>query len=520
VDGGLVDNLPTDIVRQMGADVVIAVHLQLSPASAKDIQSAFSVLGRSVELVIAETEIRGMAGADLIIKADVEKYSTSDYQKTDELIQRGYDAAQTKAQILKVYSLDDVAWAEYVQQKKSRQRGAPGTPQFIRVLGADPEGTKNIEQFLKSFTGKPLDTQKLDRVLTRLTGVGRYDSVTYDVVRNDGKTGLLIRVHEKTYAPPFLLPSVQIDGSEPEDVNFTFGTRLTVMDVWGYRSEWRTDLAFGATYSIRSELYRPFKPLGKWFFAPYVNVAQTNLKIYRQQDPQAIYRYDDVDGGLDLGYGINHFSEVRVGYGIGYRSYTLRLGTPDFASTEGRLGEFHLRYILDHTNEPVIPTRGYYAQTNFEWYDTTPLGRQAYPSLRQALQYFQPVSNKGSLYILGEGGSTFGRATFGTPAYFLGGVGHLSAYGLNELVGNQYFLGRTGYLHKIFQLPPFVGKQVYLTGFAEVGKMYGDPFRAPKLSGDGGGGLLAETSFGPILIGASAGDTGHRKWFFQLGRVF
>src|SRR5579863_1818607 len=103
VDGGLVDNLPTDVVRNMGADVVIAVHLQISPASAKEIQGAFSVLGRSVALVIAETEIRGMAGADLILNADVVGFSTSDYDKTAPLIQRGYEAAEAKSQILKAY---------------------------------------------------------------------------------------------------------------------------------------------------------------------------------------------------------------------------------------------------------------------------------------------------------------------------------------------------------------------------------------------------------------------------------
>jgi NTE family protein len=54
----------------------------------------------------------------------------------------------------------------------------------------------------------------------------------------------------------------------------------------------------------------------------------------------------------------------------------------------------------------------------------------------------------------------------------------------------------------------------------EVGKMYGDPFGAPKLSGDGALGLIAQTAIGPAFIGAAAGDTGHYKWFFQLGRVF
>jgi NTE family protein len=224
--------------------------------------------------------------------------------------------------------------------------------------------------------------------------------------------------------------------------------------------------------------------------------------------------------GLDFGYSFNRFSELRIGYGIGYQDYTLRLGKPQFANTNGRLGAIHLRYVLDRTNEAVIPTKGVYLKTKFDWYDTTPLTPTTYPSLEQLLQYFQPVSVSGSLYLIAEGGSTFGRTQLGTPAFFLGGVGRLSAYGLNELIGNQYFLGRAGYLHKVFQLPPFFGKQVYLTGFGEVGKMYGDQFHPPKLSGDFAGGLLGETIFGPILIGGSIGDTGHQKWFFQVGRVF
>ena len=520
VDGGLVDNLPTDVVRKMGADVVIAVHLQISRASANEIQSAFSVLGRSVALVIAETEIRGMAGADLIVKADVEQFSSTDYQKTEQLIQRGYDAAQEKAQILKAYSLDDAAWAEYLQQKKSRVHGPVGVPEFVRVEGVEPEGQKNIQQSLRNFVGKPLDTKALDRVLTRLTGVGRYDSITYSVVTDGSQSGLSIRVHEKTYAPPFLQPFVEINGSEPQDVDFTMGARITAMDVWGYRSEWRTDLKFGATYGIATELYRPFRPLGKWFFAPYINAAQTNFKVYKNSDPTAIYRLDNVLGGIDLGYSISRFNEIRVGYGAGYQDYALRLGTPDFASTNGRVGSFHARYILDHTNEAVIPTRGVYLKASYEWFDTTPISAHAYPSLELLVQYFQPVSSRGSLFFSAEGASTLGHSSFGAPIYFLGGVGRLSAYGLNELIGNQYFIGRTGYLHKVATLPPFVGKQVYLTGFAEVGKMYGDPFHAPKLSGDFAGGILAETFFGPILIGGSVGDTGHQKWFFQLGRVF
>jgi NTE family protein len=288
----------------------------------------------------------------------------------------------------------------------------------------------------------------------------------------------------------------------------------------GFRSEWRTDFQFGGTYGIDSELYKPIKPLSKWFVAPSIHASQTTFKIYGKSDPKADYRLDRASGEFDFGYAFNRFSEARVGYEIGYYDATLRLGTPDFASTNGRVGAFGAQYILDHTNEAVIPTRGYYLRTNFHWYDTNPGATEAFPVLELLTQYFQPVSSRDSIFLIAQGGSTFGRRDIGVPPFFLGGVGRLSAYGLNELQGNQYFVGRTGVLHKVFTLPPFVGKQVYFSGYGEVGKMYGDPFHAPGLSADVAGGLLAETAFGPVFIGGSVGDTGHQKWFFQLGRVF
>jgi NTE family protein len=520
VDGGLVDNLPTDVVRKMGADIVIAVHLQIAPAAAKEIQSAFSILGRSVELVIAETEIRGMAGADLLVKANVENFTTMDYAKTDQLVGVGYEAAQEKAQILKTYALDDQAWAKYQVEKDSRIRTKVGTPQFVKVEGVAGEDAINIQRFLTPLVNKPIDQQEIQDYLTRISGIGKYDSVSYDITQQNGQEGLLIHVHEKSYAPPILRPGVMIDGTQTDDVSFTAAARLTFMDVAGYRSEWRNDLQFGQTYGLSSDLYRPFQPLGKWFFDPFAKASQYTFLVYKKINPRADYRIEDVSGGLDLGYAISRFSEIRAGYGIGFTNEYLRLGTPDFASTNGRVGQFHMRYVLDHTDDAVIPTRGYYAQSNFYFYDTYPDATQAFPSMTATLQYFQPVFHRDVAFITGTGGSTFGYKNTGDPQFFLGGVGRLTAYGLNELLGNQFFVSRVGYLRRIASLPPFVGKNVYLIGYGEVGKMYGDPLGAPRLSGDGAAGVIADTAFGPIFVGGSVGDTGHHKWFFQLGRVF
>jgi NTE family protein len=519
VDGGLVNNLPTNVVREMGADIVIAVHLERQPVEAKNIQSLLSVLEQSVRAVVSESEVRGLANADAIVSVQLGNFGMRDFTKNQPIMQAGYEAAKNKSKLLERFALDGTEWNEYVRQRDSRKQTLTPVPEFIQVQGTSAPAQEDIRRYLKRFTGKPLDAGKLDPALTRLTGGGRYDTLDYRIVEWEGKQGLLIVVKEKDFAPPTLQPAFEVDGSEAGDIEFTLGTRLTLVDVAGFRSEWRTDFLFGNTYGISSELYRPFRGESKWFFAPHADASDTTFQIYAKNDPLADYRFYRTDIGGDVGYGFSRFSEVRVGYEAGYLSTKLRLGTPQIPAVDGRVGAARLRYFMDHTDDPVIPRRGFSVESNFRWFDASPGATSAFPAMNAHVEYFQPVSRLASIFLSSEGGTTFGSRNTGIPQFFLGGASRLSAYGVNELYGNQYYLFRGGYLHEIASLPPFVGKKVYAIGSYEAAKMYG-AVNESKFPNDFAAGVLAETALGPFFVGGSIGDSSHHKWFFQLGRVF
>ncbi len=520
VDGGLVNNLPTDVVKQMGADIVIAVHLDTQAMEVKDIKSLVNVLDQSMRIVIAESEMRGLARADAVVSVPLNGYGSTDYKKHEAIMQKGYETAVGKSQLLEKFALSDAEWEDYQREREARKKTLAPVPQFVKVEGADTaQQTEDIEHYLAPLEGKPLDTDKLDRALTRLTGVGRYDTVGYRIMERDGQQGLLIQVSEKNYAPPTIQPAFEVDGSASEEVGFTMGSRLTFLDVAGFRSEWRTDFLFGNTYGLGSELYRPFTPVSKWFIAPHGSASTRVFKIYEKGNPLADYKLGQAQIGVDVGYGFNRFSELRFGYEEGYLDTKLRLGTPAFSSVNGRVGDAKLHYVFDHTDSPVIPRSGVRSETTFRWFDISPGAQSPFASLTANLEYFQPVSALGSVFVNGEGGSTFGFTSTGIPQFFLGGPLTLSAYGLNELQGNQYYLFRGGYLHDLWTLPPLVGKRVFVIGSYEFAKMYGAP-NETKFPNDFAAGVLAETVIGPLFVGASAGDSGHRKWFFQLGRVF
>jgi NTE family protein len=519
VDGGLLGNLPSDVVRKMGAEIVIAVHLEVAPTDPKKIQSVFDVLGRSIDVVIRDNEIRGMAGADLIVNVNLRAYNSLDYFKANSIVGIGALAAESKAMVLAPYSVDDQSWQQYLRARKARERDTVPVPQFVKVEGTNPEASRHLEQYLAPVTRKPVDDTRISNLLTRLTAIGKFDRADYVLAHRDGQDGLVITVHEKSYAPPILQAAFAVDGSENDDVTYTLLTRLTFMDIAGYRSEWRTDVEFGNTYGASTELYRPFTAMSKWFVAPHADASSAAFKVFRKNDPQADYRLYRTHVGGDVGYGFSRFTEVRAGYEVGYLDTHLRLGTPQFTSTAGRVGDTKFHFLSTHTDDPIAPRDGYSFETTFRWFDTNPGATGSFPSLQGQWMYFQPITKPSSIFVQAEGGTTFGSRRIGVPQFFLGGPARLSAYGTNELYGNQYYYFRVGYLHDLLTLPPFVGKRVYAFGAYEFGKMYAVP-TSSKFPNDVAAGVLAETAIGPLLIGASAGDTGHKKWFFQLGHVF
>jgi NTE family protein len=519
VDGALTDNLPTDAARSMHPDIVIAIHLQTSPATANQIQSMFAVLGQSMAIGIAASEARGMENADIVLKADVSKYTAMSYDKTAAMIPIGWQAAEDQAKVLLPYALDEADWDEYIAQRNARKQGPAPTPKFIEVRADNKDVANKIHAFLKPLANKPIDTPKLNNDLTRLTGIGRFDSVGYFLTKRDSDVGLLVVAQDKGFAPPLLQIGFEVNGSQPNDVTFALAGRLTFLDIAGYGSELRNDFSFGNTYGFETEFYKKFTQTSPFFYAPRISASSSQVKLYSHNNPVAEYSFGRAGAGFDLGIAANRFTEVRAGYATGYLNAYLKLGAPEFSSVDGRTGATEFQFTTLRLDDPIIPRKGYAGKLDFQWVDTSPGATSGFPSARATMSYFKPVSKPASVFLQASGGSTIGYHSTGLPQYLYGGTVGWLAYGPNEIRGDQFYLFRTGYLHRLAPLPPFIGNDLYAVTMVEVGKMFGAP-GVSRLPMDGAIGAIANTAIGPLFIGGTYGDTGHAKWFFSLGRVF
>ena len=200
VDGGLLDNLPVDVAKQMGAGLTIAVHLATKPLGANEPLSSVGVLGQAISVVIAANELRSIEMADILVPVPLEKYNGMDYKKGAEIIKLGYEAAASKAAVLSRLSVDEVTWQAYLDRRNARRKTVP-EPQFVEVTGTNPKLAKDIEQELSGYAGKPLDPVKFDQDLTYLLGNGRFSSIGYTMIEKGSKQGLQIIAREKEWSP-------------------------------------------------------------------------------------------------------------------------------------------------------------------------------------------------------------------------------------------------------------------------------------------------------------------------------
>jgi NTE family protein len=270
-DGSLLNNVPADVVGRMGADIVIAVNVGTPLATREDMGSLISVAGQAVRIMMTE-RARGVMTrhADHVIEPLLEGISTTDWRRFDEIRAMGYRAAAEAGESLAHLSLSPAAWARHVEARRGRRPPQLAEPRFVRVTGVDRRSAEEVAQAMEQVLGTALDSDRIERRLTRLVGRGRYASLGYDLAREGDRTGIAVRALDKPHGPPFLNLALEVENRADDGWEVSVGTRLTVLDAGGRDAETRLDLEVGPDPNALLDYYVPVA--SSIFVAPRIGV--------------------------------------------------------------------------------------------------------------------------------------------------------------------------------------------------------------------------------------------------------
>jgi NTE family protein len=110
IDGGIVRNVPIDIVREMGADIIICIDVDKPLETREELGGSFSILNQMIDIMMKKNvkeQVKTLTPKDVYINPALGSLGSGDFDKAAEIARLGEKAAREKIDSLKRYSVSD-----------------------------------------------------------------------------------------------------------------------------------------------------------------------------------------------------------------------------------------------------------------------------------------------------------------------------------------------------------------------------------------------------------------------------
>jgi NTE family protein len=527
VDGGALNNIPADVTKKMGAQMVIAVNVGADSATEQQTRASLvALLGRTIDTMMTTSIRQALKDADLILDPDLIGLTSMDWRKSGELAERGYAAAEAMKDKLLPLAMDEASYQAFQAARLARRRTITGLPEFLTVTGVGPREEAYIRETLAPVLGQAIDYDTIaDRIL-EVTGTDRYEYLTYRPVMQDGRLGLAINARQKEYGPPFLQISPELNNVDSSSFAVNLAGRVTAYDWVGLGSEVRLDGVLGTRQGLGFEIWRPLgrSPI---FVAPRAYFTRNPRNGYLDERLVAEYRFKRAGGGLDLGINAGRHAEIRLGVDAADVRGRIRIGSPELPEVNGTEKYATLQALIDTQTSPVVPTRGNYVKARLRYFFGAPEREGGFGQVESPQEFWQGefagswfhrVHTEDRLFVSYGVGSSFGEQPL-INDFSLGGPMRLGAFNNDELRASNYVLGTVGYLKKVGRMADVLGGNIYLGGWFEQGSAHRDwddlTYRSSVSLG-----TVLETLLGPVYGGASFDFDGRFRFYIGIGPLF
>ena len=439
VDGGMRNNYPADLARQMGADIIIGISVTDNPIPADELDKPSNILMQILDINTNNKYQENLALTDVMIKVDTKGYTAASFtsQALDTLLRRGEEAAMAHwdelAQVRQRLGLSQAA-----VNVASGSRHNPAFPAITNVeftnIGSFDE--KYIRSKFHLHQGDTIDTRRIEQMLTAMRSVLFYQDPTYHLTKTDGGMKAIVNAGPKKTTQLNL--GVRFDTEEMValQVNGNFPLRKSVLpDVdltlrLGMRIMARLDLTFYPGRLLRPTLSYAFH--------------RDEINIYEQGDKDYNFTYNQHAVELSLlNFNVRNFNVVA---GLRWDNYHFPhvLRGEQTHHTIGDLsnGHYYSYYARVNYNSEdnwYFPSRGSKLNAQFAYYTDNFAHLNDQPGLSDVSVMWRmsmPFSHRFPLQPM-----LYGRLLFGEERPAI----------LSNLIGGEWFG------HRVFQQQPFAG---------------------------------------------------------------
>ena len=523
VDGGILRNVPYDIVKSMGADVVIVVDVTKPPDDLAEDPSLKGVLKQTVGLFIvinATASLGEMTSSDLLLVPDLDGFGVESFDRMVETSERGVAVAQQHRDWLRRYSLPEDEYEAWRTRVRAGVEMETIEIDAIRVASPSRIDPRRVRRQVRSQPGVPLDIDAVHDDLERIYRIGEFELVDFSLEpsANPPTRDLAIRTHDKRWGPNYLRFGAAIEGHLDGRADFAILLYHRMAAINRLGAEWRNQVVVGDRLGLDTEFYQPLSLNGFLFVAPRLLGLVSKQDRWLDTDLTAVVTSREIEGRLDLGVSMSHWGELRLGAYHGYYSGDVANFARDL---DEHLGGWRARLIFDQLDNVYFPRTGWVLALegrlarDFMGADTV------YDRLHGRLQ---GVTSAGRVTFNGrlEGGTSFQTELPFHDRFELGGFSRLSGLERGRIFGDDMALAVASVYVRLARLDPSLGQHVFLGLAGEAGQAW-DHSENPGLKDLLVGGTVflgVETLLGPFYVGYGLVEGGHETFYVLLGRTF
>jgi NTE family protein len=524
VDGGLVDNLPVDLAREMGVDIVIAVDVSFPLAKRSGLETPLDVTNQMIAIMVrrgTEASRAELKPGDVLVEPELGRMTSIDFTRMPQVLVAGEKAVQEQQARLAALALPPLDYAAYVA---SRERAAERDVQvaFVRPGPHSEKDAARIAAVFGDMAGRPLDTEELKQKAYGQYGLDRYESIDYRVVRDDGERGLEIDLRRKSWGPNFLRFGMSIESDYEGGTYANAGARLLMTGVNRLDGELLFDAQLGEDPHFHAELFQPLSLTTEFFIAPAFHYDLETLQIVQDGHRVAQYRIRDTQFLLAAGAELSNWGELRVGLRRGTGSSHVMVGEPVAPEGDFDLGAAYVEFGYDRLDSAYFPRHGQAFRASWQS-ESEALGASANADIVEASWLFARSRDRNSLVMSMAAGSALdNRVVSPSELFTLGGFLNLSGLPQDALIGTQYGIVRAILYRRIsrggtglFEFPAYMGASLEAGNVWQTKQDvdFGD------LKYGGSAFLAAETPFGPLYLAAGFAE-GDTAFYLLLGKTF
>ncbi|MBM1207078.1 patatin-like phospholipase family protein [Pseudomonas fragi] len=520
VDGGMVDNIPVDVAREMGVDIVIVVDIGTPLRGRKQLNTVFDILNQSITLMTrsnSEVQLASLKPDDILIQPALASYGTTDFGRALDIINAGYRATQVmEKRLAGLRQSTDVQLAE---ARTAEERTPVITA--IKIENDSKIGDSVIRYYIRQPVGEPLDLGRLQRDMGTLYGLDYFDQVQYRVVHKGQERTLVISARGKRSGTDYLRLGLNLSDDMRGDSAFNIGASYRINGINQLGAEWLTRVQLGDKQELYSEFYQPLDAGSRYFVAPYINARSQNVEAILDNDPIAEYRLERYGFGLNFGRQIGNSGEIRVGVGEAWGEANVRIGDQDLPSTSFNEGFYDIKYSFDSLDNVYFPHSGE---------DIALSVRQFEPGLGSDERYRQwefkldkALSSGPDTWILGgRYGRTLDTANVVTSSFLLGGARQLSGFREDAISGQNISLMRAVYYRRLtprsylpFDFPLYAGASL------ERGRAWNNDNEFDSGYINAASIFIGfDTPLGPLNFSYGFNDDDQKALYLNLGQTF